>query len=607
MAIARRPKLVLRSSLLFLLFGLIISVLTTVFFVLVYGQNSVALQRRTIEERDRLFAHTLARSIDVYIESATNAAEVLAATASLTDLSVEQLSPLVEAATVNNPAFFTMNIVDTNGVIITGFNPSGKTEAERYLRGITLSDREYFKTLIATRQTVVSEAITAKVGPIPTVAIAAPIFNSDGQLVGLVASGLSLDVLYGLAEQAIGSEFAVPVVIDQLGQVIVHPDADFVAQHRLLADFPPAKYALAGEEGFIGAFIDVDGVERSAAYAPVGDLGWAVWIGQDTAQFDALRSGVSVVAIGWASVVLLGMMILFVILMHLTIKPLEAMSRDARLIIEQKDFQAQVEPKGSFYTHETQLFATSFNGLIESVKKMHEQVELASSAKSQFLRVTTHAFRTPLTAAAWTLNLMIENINSFTVEQQEEVRMLYDAVMRQVLGFENLFSALEIYEKTTRLDLVEQDICVIVQNAIGKLSELAISRDVHLEAHCPTSTMAVVDEKKLERVFTILLANGIFYNVTSGKIDVTVDQTNGQAVIEVTDTGIGIPSSELPRVFEAFFRGQAAMKKYTDGTGLGLHIAKAFVELQGGTIMVSSVEGRSTTVVVKLPLKPRIS
>ncbi|HJV32581.1 MAG TPA: sensor histidine kinase [Patescibacteria group bacterium] len=575
-------------------------------FVLAYARTSVMEQSRTIAERDRLFAHTLARSIDVYVRGAQDSVERLARTVGRGTLDAETIAPQIEDVLSTRPEFFVLMVVDLEGRTISGYAPDAPDEASRRLSGITIGDRQYFKDVIATRKPVVSEAIVAKAYRRPTVAVAAPIFDEKKEVVGVVAAALRLDELYDLAEYALGSEFAVPVVVDRVGHVLVHPDVALVAAERNLGGFEPAKRALRGEEGFLASFQDVDGVERSAAYMPIPELGWGVWIAQDTSQFAELRNKVLRATVPWGLLCLLGILGLFAALLRIGYGPMQRLAKDAREIVESGDMEKKVASKGVLRIREVETFAESFNDLLGAVRKMRDDLELANAAKSRFLAVTTHAFRTPISVTSWTLDQMLADIGKQDDAQRELILQLVDADKRIQLGFENLFAALELQGGTAHVEREKEDLAKTLRGALERMAGLVEARDIIVEKEIDAAVEAAVDAKKVSLVFDVLLANAIFYNRKGGKMRVTLRRDGDEAVIVVEDTGIGMPRDEIERVWTPFYRGEKAAKKFTDGTGLGLYIAKAYVELHGGSTDLDSVEGEWTRVTVKLPLRPKI-
>ncbi len=591
-----------RISTLLLLCTFLVTAVTTSIFIVAYGRNAIMQEKRLIEERDKLFAKTLARSVEIFIRGNVQTVETLAASASLYPNTTEALVPPVEIATVNNPDFFTLLFADKEGAIYAAHNVQGATDAERRLEGIHIGERQYFKDVVATRKTVVSDAITSKVNPIPTIAIASPIFDEKKELVGAAVGGLFLDPLYRLAEAALGSEFAVPVVVDRQGQVIVHPNKAYVKEHKNFAGFEPAKRALAGEEGFLPSFQDADGKMRSAAYVPIPELGWGVWIAQDADQFAPTERRVMIAGIIWGSATLLGVFVIFALLSGLFFKPFGRVTDQAISIVESNDFGRKIDMLGPWNLHEIASVTDTFNLLIAKIRKSFEDQKQSLTVKTKFLTVATHAFRTPITVLQWTLSSMMAKIDAYKPDQREEIQDLYEGTQRLTFGFENLFTSLQIQEKTSRLEPKEVKLTSLVAECMAKLKPIVVRQGIEMSLE-GGEHVAALDEGKIRRVIEILLSNAVFYNRKGGDVTVSVSRDDGHVVVVVRDSGIGMTEDEMEHAFEPFFRGEVAAKKYTDGTGLGLYIAKAFVDLHRGSITLRSKEGRETTVTVRLPVE----
>lgn len=576
-------------------------------FVAVYGQAVAQAQKRVIIERDLLFARALSQGIGIHVDLAKDAMETLAGDAARVPFTAAALQPLLENVVAHNGSIFGVVVGDATGTVVAGFVPDAPTPEGRIPIGLELADRDYFRELVRTRQAAVSGAITSRAAPIPTVAVAAPMFDADGAFIGFVAAGLKISALTRIAERTLGTEYAVPVVVDRDGLVIVHPDAALVAAHRLLADFAPAKEALAGREGFVDSFVDVDGVDRSAAYAPVPDMGWGVWVAQDNAQFARLYADVAIAAVLPALSAFIGITALFILLMRVTLRPLVLRSREAKAIIDSGHLSARLSASGPFATREVRDFTDVFNGVLGSVRALRDRLERASEVKSQFLRIATHAFRTPLTVSAWTIDEMREQEASLRPKQRAQIARLYDATKRQVMGFDNLFAALELFDGTARPDLRDGDLNGTVRAAVTGLLPLAKTHGISLRYAAGKKVAAVHDEKKIRRAVEILVANGIFYSRPGNAVVVALRVDGGSAVIDVADQGIGMDLKDVKRVGEPFFRGDRGIKTYTDGTGLGLYIAKSFLELHGGELRVRSAVGKGTTATIRLPLRPSMS
>ena len=113
------------------------------------------------------------------------------------------------------------------------------------------------------------------------------------------------------------------------------------------------------------------------------------------------------------------------------------------------------------------------------------------------------------------------------------------------------------------------------------------------------------DRARLAQVLDNLVSNGLKFTPSGGRVEVRLSAQDGAAILEVEDTGLGIPVDEQERLFERFFRSSNATENAIPGTGLGLTITKAIVERHGGRIEVESAEDAGTTVRVSLPLGAR--
>ena len=113
------------------------------------------------------------------------------------------------------------------------------------------------------------------------------------------------------------------------------------------------------------------------------------------------------------------------------------------------------------------------------------------------------------------------------------------------------------------------------------------------------------DTLKLQQVLYNIIDNAIKYTPRGGEVHCALNRSGKNAVIRVSDTGVGIPAEDLPHIFDRFYRVDKARSRETGGTGLGLSIVKQFVNLHGGTIDAKSTFGKGTTFIIELPLAPR--
>jgi signal transduction histidine kinase len=145
----------------------------------------------------------------------------------------------------------------------------------------------------------------------------------------------------------------------------------------------------------------------------------------------------------------------------------------------------------------------------------------------------------------------------------------------------------------------------VALRAAHEIEPLAQARgqQVRLELP-PAALMGWVDSRRLGRVLLNLLGNATKYGREQGAIRLRLEEQPDQALFSVADDGAGIPDADRERIFERFYRAETEATRRAKGSGLGLPIARALVELHGGRIRVESTPGRGTTFHVALPLRP---
>jgi signal transduction histidine kinase len=144
------------------------------------------------------------------------------------------------------------------------------------------------------------------------------------------------------------------------------------------------------------------------------------------------------------------------------------------------------------------------------------------------------------------------------------------------------------------------DLARVVEDTCRMLGPLAAERGIEIVTHL-APTIAYVDRERFAEVAENLVSNAIRYNRDGGRVEVSLRENGRQALLEVTDTGIGISDDELKHLFERFYRVDKARSRSVGGSGLGLAITKWIVEAHGGTITVASKVGEGTTFAVTVP------
>jgi signal transduction histidine kinase/HAMP domain-containing protein len=254
------------------------------------------------------------------------------------------------------------------------------------------------------------------------------------------------------------------------------------------------------------------------------------------------------------------------------------------------------------------LAADAAHGLIQSnvLARNREVVERLSAldrAKADSVSTVSHELRTPLTSITGYLEMMADgDAGELPVEAQRMLAIIDRNAVRLRNLIEDLLTQSRIDAGRLRLNIERVMVHEVVERVQTTMRPLSFAADVKLQVHSVAKNVAVnADEPQLEQVLTNLLSNGIKFTPHGGSVTLEVQQFDDEVVLQVRDTGIGIPADEIPDLATRFFRASNAVAAAFAGTGLGLAIVAEIVERHGGTITFDSTEGAGTTVTVRLP------
>ncbi|HVX29649.1 MAG TPA: ATP-binding protein, partial [Nitrolancea sp.] len=235
-------------------------------------------------------------------------------------------------------------------------------------------------------------------------------------------------------------------------------------------------------------------------------------------------------------------------------------------------------------------------------------IETAFRRQQDFIADASHELRTPLTV----LSSVSELLDQHRSEPLDANAEIFDD-MRQEIGrlqrlVDDLLTLARSDLEELALAVAPLDLIPLVAEVVQRVTPLARVRQVDVTFAPSASARAPVlleaDPDRLQQVLLILIDNALKYTKSGGSIAVCVERQGSDALLSVRDTGEGIPAEQLPRVFDRFFRGDAARTRASaaGGAGLGLSIAKSLVEAHGGQLTLSSQVGEGTVALVRLPL-----
>jgi signal transduction histidine kinase len=226
--------------------------------------------------------------------------------------------------------------------------------------------------------------------------------------------------------------------------------------------------------------------------------------------------------------------------------------------------------------------------------------------KTEFVSVAAHQLRTPLSAIKWTLRILLDgDLGEISKEQRGFIENTYQANERMIALINDLLNVTRIEEGRYLFKLNAADLPEIVRSILDSYKDEITKRKVTVEFRKPRPSLpkVMVDVEKIKLVFQNLFDNAIRYTQQGGKITLSFESRPDQIEFLIKDTGLGIPKDQKERIFTKFFRAANVMKVDTEGSGLGLFIAKNIINAHGGKIWFESEEGQGTAFHFVLPVK----
>jgi heavy metal sensor kinase len=305
----------------------------------------------------------------------------------------------------------------------------------------------------------------------------------------------------------------------------------------------------------------------------------------DAARRGFLRSLLFLAPVGVAFAALVGWQ-----LTKRGLRPMKNLAAAARNINIQ-ELQQRLPVRGA--GDEVDDVARAFNDTLARLETSVDQMK-------QFTASISHELRTPLTALRGEAEVVLLEAHSV-----EEYRRVLASQLEEFDKLTQMVNQLLILARAEAGEIHWTDRSVDLSALAASLAEqmepIAAAKNIHLEARTGPGIVVRGDSNWLERVILNLLDNAIKFTGDGGTVRVKLSSENGQAVLRVEDTGVGIPPEAITHVFERFFRAEASRSKHVEGVGLGLALAKWIVQQHHGYIEVESRPDQGSRFTVRLP------
>ena len=243
----------------------------------------------------------------------------------------------------------------------------------------------------------------------------------------------------------------------------------------------------------------------------------------------------------------------------------------------------------------SELAGVGFGAVLQDISRLKELDRI----KSEFISVVSHDLRTPLTSIRGYLELL-PRVGPLTAQQQEFIERVERSTSNIVDLISDLLDVGRI-EAGLDWDMEPTALHKVVHDAAQSLQSTAAAKRQTLKLNVPSLPLIMGNARRLEQVFINLIGNAIKYTPDGGRIDVSLSEDHNFLVLQVRDTGIGIPPEHQPRIFDKFYRVESEETISIAGTGLGLSIVKTIVEKHKGRVWVESEVGQGSIFTVLLP------
>ncbi|PLX27487.1 hypothetical protein C0583_02955 [Candidatus Parcubacteria bacterium] len=274
--------------------------------------------------------------------------------------------------------------------------------------------------------------------------------------------------------------------------------------------------------------------------------------------------------------------------------------------------QSAIAIENAMLYEETRSFGERMEAEVKKATKdlrlANERLKKLDAAKSEFISIASHQLRTPLTVIKGYISMMLEgSFGEFPDISRDSLEKVFESNERLISLVENLLNISRIESGRLKFTYTEIQLEKMIESVIWEIKRNAEDKGIKLEFKKPNIPLSkvMIDEEKIRQVVMNLIDNAVKYT-NKGRVVVTLKEKDNALVFSVKDNGIGISKDDMPNMFKKFSRGTTASLEHTEGTGLGLLVAKQMIEYHDGKIWAESEgEDKGTTFTFVLPIKER--
>lgn len=274
-------------------------------------------------------------------------------------------------------------------------------------------------------------------------------------------------------------------------------------------------------------------------------------------------------------------------------------------LMSKQELENQVREKTQELQALNQSLETKVAQRTQALQKAYEDLKILDDKKSEFISVAAHQLRTPLSGIKWSMGMMLtEELGPLSSEQREVLTQMNTTNDRVISIINDLLDIDLLSRDKSSYEFQTINLTTIIDETLKDLEPQAKSKNVSINTSGiqRDALTAEVDPDKIRIVFQNLIDNAIKYSDPGDTVTITGIKVNTMLQFSIRDEGIGIPAIEQQEIFERFFRAENAVRKITEGSGVGLFIVKKVVEDHNGRIWFESAENQGTTFQVSIPI-----
>lgn len=544
-------------------------------YSLYISQQIEALAVQEIRSNSDIQAHDLANSFSNKMGDIVNTLQIISRSRSVLESNLENAKPIFNQAEDSSPEIIDFYMwLDSEGRIVWLSNIN-QTTYEQY-RNTDLSYRLYFSTPRGTHQLYHSSVVDSN-DRVPRLYISYPILGESDEFRGIIVAGIRSDSIGSFLESQLSPKLQGEVVmLDNTGIILYSKDSQYVGKNvfgirfqSLLSSDVETQSAM--NEGFTNALAGKAGIKDIALNGARATFAYKPIILEDK-QFG----------------------VLYIVTTH-------AYASDvAGLIEQQKNFYLMLIVITSAAAIGVILIILTWNKRLEqtvSIKTAelmvaNEQLKTHDKMQREFINIAAHELRTPIQPILGAAEMLEDELG----EKKEDIRMIARNARRLERLTRDLLDVARIEGQSLKLNKEKFSISELVAVLVEDYRKRSDNKQKVTIEYEPANDITVeADKERITQVISNLLDNALKFTENGRIVITTKKEADGKAVVSVKDTGMGVESEIIPRLFTKF------ASKSPTGTGLGLFIAKSIVEAHGGEIFGKNNEYTGATFTFTIP------